>query len=255
MDLGFGAANQQVGEATSKVILNAQLAQEAAIDAQISKYDELLNSSEDTLEAIRAKRLASMKKSQLMQQKWRGLGHGTYEPLGEGQHGGDCAKAFFEAAKQSERMIVHFHRKTTRICDVFHKHLEIIANKHLESRFVKIDVESGGSSDFLVEKLGIVVMPTILIVKNRKAVHHIRGFDELGGIEEFSTRALEYVLAAHGGIFRKEDDEVPEELLGGGYKGVNGLKLRKEAPRRTTIRDGGYGKSVYDDENDEYDYE
>lgn len=255
MDLGFGAANQQVGEAASKVILNARLAQEAAIDAQISKYDELLNSNEDTLESIRAKRMAALKKNQLLKQKWRGMGHGTYEPLGEGQHGGDCAKAFFEAAKQSERLVVHFHRKTTRMCDAFHKHLETIANDHLETKFVKIDVESGGSSDFLVEKLGIVIMPTILIVKNRKAVHHIRGFDELGGIEDFSTRALEYVLGVHGGIFRKDDDEVPEELLGGGYKGVNGLKIRKEAPRRTTVRNGGFRKSVYDDENDEYDSE
>jgi len=251
MDLGFGAKNQLLGEAVSKNILNAQLAQEAAIDEQIKKYDVLLNSSEDTLESIRAKRLATMKKNQLLRQKWRGMGHGTYEALAEGQHGGDCAKAFFDAAKKSERVVVHFHRRTTRICDVFHKHLEIIANNHLETKFVKIDVESGGSSDYLVEKLGIVVMPTILIVKNRKAAHHIRGFDELGGIEDFSTKALEYVLGLHGGIFKKDDDEIPEELLTG-YKGVNSLKLKKEAPTRTNIRNGGYGKSVYDDENDDY---
>ena len=251
MDLGFGAANQQVGEVASKAILNAQLAQEAAIDAQLASYDAILNSSEETLENIRAKRLATLQKNQLLRKKWRQNGHGTYESIGEGQHGGDCARAFFETAKRSERFVVHFHRKSTRICEVFHKHLEIIANNHLESKFVKIDVESGGSSDFLVEKLGIVIMPTILIVKNRKAVHHIRGFDELGGTENFSTRALEYILGMHGGIFAKDDDDIPEELLNDGYKGINGMNFKKEGPRRTTIRSGGFGKSVYDDDDDD----
>lgn len=248
MDLGFGSANQTIGQAASKAILNSQLAQEAAIDEQISQYDALLNASDDTLESIRAKRIATLKRNQLLQQKWRGMGHGTYDALGEGQHGGECAKAFFEASKKSNRLVIHFHRRTTRICDIFHKHLEIIAHEHLETKFVKIDVESGGGADFLVEKLGVVIMPTILIVKDRKAVHHVRGFDELGGTEDFSTRTLEYVLGVHGGIHRKDDDEIPEELSdGGSYRGVNSLKIKKEAPRRTTVRNGGYGKYDGDD--------
>jgi hypothetical protein len=49
-----------------------------------------------------------------------------------------------------------------------------------------------------VEKLGIVVMPTLLLVKDRKAIHHIRGFDELGDTDEFSTNALGYVLGQYG---------------------------------------------------------
>eukprot|EP00957_Ditylum_brightwellii_P014833 1118159-Ditylum_brightwellii.AAC.1 len=56
-------------------------------------------------------------------------------------------------------------------------------------------------------------MPTVLIVKDRKAVHHIRGFDELGGTDDFSTNLLAYVLGEHDGIKRTEDEEMPEELL------------------------------------------
>lgn len=250
MDLGFGSANQVVGEAASKVILNAQLAQEAAVDEQLAQYDAVLNASSDTIEALRAKRMAGLKRGRLLQQKWRGLGHGTYEALGEGQHGGDCAKAFFAASKKSDRVVVHFHRKTTRICDVFHRHLATIAHRRLETRFVKIDVEAGGSADYLVEKLGIVVMPTLLIVKDRKAVHHIRGFDELGGTDDFSAAALEYVLGLHGGVHRKDDDEIPDELLN--VQGVNQMRIKKEAPRRTTLRDGGFGQSYHDD-GDDYD--
>lgn len=236
MDLGFGSANQVIGEATSKAILSTKIAQEAAVDQKIAEYNAILNASSDTIEAIRAKRMASLKRGQLMKQRWRDMGHGTYEALGEGQHAGECAKEFFEASKKSERVVVHFHRRTTRICDIFHRHLETIAPRHLETRFVKIDVEAGGSADYLVEKLGIVIMPTLLIVKDRNVVHHIRGFDELGDTEKFSTEVLEYVLGSHGGIFEKDDGVIPEGLQDSTNKGVNGMTIKREGPRRTTVR-------------------
>lgn len=252
MDLGFGSANQVIGEATKKAIINAKLTQEAAVDEQIAQYDALLNASSDTLEAIRAKRLAGLKRARLLQHKWRAMGHGTYEALGEGQHAGEFAKEFFEAAKRSDRLVVHFHRRTTRMCDVFHRHLETVSQQHLETRFVKMDVEAGGSADYLVEKLGIVIMPTLLIVKDRKVVHHVRGFDELGNTENFSARALEYVLGMYGGVIQKEDgdNEPPEELLNNSSSGVNRLSM-KEAPRRSTVRTGGFGTSCDDFEDHE----
>lgn len=50
--------------------------------------------------------------------------------------------------------------------------MEKLAAKHLETRFVKIDAEK---SNYLVEKLMVVVMPTILLVKDGKVVHQIQG--------------------------------------------------------------------------------
>lgn len=251
MDLGYGAKNQVLGEAVSSALLRQTQAQEAAINDELAQYDSLLETGDSELEALRARRLASMKKAAEQRSKWKELGHGTYSALGEGQHGGDVAREFFDASKKSERMVVHFHRPTTRMCDVFHRHLEKLAPKHLETRFVKINVDgcdkdggSGGGATFLVEKLGIVVMPTLLIVKDRKAHHHIRGFDELGGVEEFSTEALEFVLGGHGGLTLREDAEPPMELLEA--RGVNDMRIR-------TIGGGGhrgaYGKSEDFDED------
>ena len=40
------------------------------------------------------------------------------------------------------------------------------------------------------EKLHIWMMPTMVLVKDRKTQHSIVGFDELGGTENFSTRDL-----------------------------------------------------------------
>jgi len=208
MDLGFGNKNQVVGNVASATILKSAQAQEQAIDAELSKYDELLNYNDDALEALRAKRLDQMKAAARNRQVYIENGHGTYVSLGEGRLGLDIAREFFEASKASERLVVHFYRPTTRFCDVFHSHLQKLAHKHLETRFVKINVEETENSgvNFLVERLGIVIMPTILIVKDRKAHHQIRGFDELGGTENFSTALLACVLATHGALHITEDE-------------------------------------------------
>jgi len=234
MDLGYGSKNQVIGQAVAKAVLQQSKAQEDALNEEISRYDALLNSTDSEMEILRERRLAQMKKAQEKKSKWYSLGHGSYTALGEGQHGTDTAKEFFDASKESERMVVHFHRPTTRICDVFHSHLEKLAAKHIETRFLKINVDmvtedgaSGSGAAYLVEKLGIVVMPTIVIVKDRKAMYHVRGFDELGGTEDFSTDSLEWLLGMHGGIHQTEENTMPEELQQG-RRGVNGIKIRKK---------------------------
>lgn len=249
MDLGYGNKNQVLGEAVSSALLRQTQVQESAINDELAQYDSLLEAGDSELDALRERRLAQMKKASEQRNEWRELGHGTYSALGEGQHGGDVAKEFFEASKKSQRLVVHFYRPTTRMCDIFHRHLEKLASKHLETRFVKINVEGcdkdggGGGASFLVEKLGIVVMPTLVIIKDRKAVHHIRGFDELGGTEDFSTEALEFVVGGHGGLTLREDAEPPKELLEA--RGVNDLRIRTIGGAHR----GAYGKSEDFDED------
>jgi hypothetical protein len=156
----------------------------------------------------------------------------------------DVAKAFFDASKASSRMVVHFYRPSSRHCDVFHAHLEKLSKQHLETRFCKINVEGcdgpdGGPASYLVEKLGIVCMPTLVLIKDRKAIHHIRGFDELGGTTDFSTRALEYVLA-YCGVLDSDDQEIPPELAVTGM-GINTFNLKRNL---------GSNKAAFDNEND-----
>ena len=168
------------------------------------------------------------------------------------------AKAFFEAAKKSNKMVVHFHRPTTRSCDVFHRALTELAPRHPETRFLKINVEgcddtreggSGVGAKYLVEKLGIVVMPTLLIVKERKAEHQLRGFDELGGTEDFSANDLAYVLGGHGALTRRDDEEVAPKFLdesSGGIVGVNSLRMQFGGGRRGP-RTGGFSDDYDED--------
>lgn len=255
MDLGFGKKNQIIGNVLAKQIDQTAKSQEAQIVEEISKYDALLEAKDSELEILRERRIAQMKKAQEQRNKWKSLGHGTYTSIGEGQHGADIAKEFFDASKESDRMIVHFHRPSTRICDIFHSHLEKLSKSHLETRFVKINVDQcsdngGGGASYLVEKLGIYVMPTLVVIKDRKAVHHIRGFDELGGDDTFSTEALEWVLGTHQGISIPDSREMPSELSDLGKRGVNGVQIKS---RYAGGRRGGVRENYNEyDEVDEY---
>mmetsp|Transcript_15146 Transcript_15146/g.30144 ORF Transcript_15146/g.30144 Transcript_15146/m.30144 type:complete len:242 (-) Transcript_15146:118-843(-) len=241
MDLGFGDQNQIIGQMAQKVVLEGAAQQEAQLDADMAKYDELMN-DEDALEKLRAKRLEQMKAQQKKRQDWQAQGHGRYMELSD-------TKEFFHAAKTSERLIVHFYRPTTRYCQNVDAHFEKMAPKHMETRFCKINAEK---SDYLVTKLGIVIMPTILLCLNGKVVHQIQGFDELGGTDEFSTQLLAWVISQHKCI--TYDGDMPEEYFKG--KGVNSVHvamINGKYGGSENIREGSNSYKDYgDDSDDEY---
>jgi len=62
---------------------------------------------------------------------------------------------------------------------------------------MKVNVEK---NPFLVERLRIVMLPTITVIKDGKTDHSIVGFDEFGGTDDFSTTDMEYVLSTYGVI-------------------------------------------------------
>ena len=154
-------------------------------------------------------------------------------------------------------------------------------------QFVKIDAEK---SPFLVERLAIVMLPSILCIKDGKTVHTIVGFDELGvskqppffllswrgrplthcrrlsllcscccpllqGQDEFPKETLAYVLAQHKVL--KYDGPPPEDVdedTGAVQpKGLNSIDMRRG---KTAIREGGAeareGGDSDDDEMDAY---
>jgi len=71
----------------------------------------------------------------------------------------------------------------------------VLAAKHMETKFLRVNAEK---APFLVEKLHIWMLPTIVCVKEGKTDHSIVGFDELGGKDDFATEDLEALLHGHG---------------------------------------------------------
>lgn len=86
------------------------------------------------------------------------------------------------------------------------KHLEILAKKHLPTRFVKIDITK---NPYLAEKLNIIMLPTVSFIKDGKVLYSMIGFDDVGekteegnlsGYDEFETEKIERLMMDWGVI-------------------------------------------------------
>ncbi|TYH26124.1 hypothetical protein ES288_A03G225500v1 [Gossypium darwinii] len=179
--------HSKVQEIVEKQVLTVAKAFEDQIDEEIAALDRL---DHDDMEAIRERRLQQMKKMAEKRSRWIGLGHGEYSEI-------PAEKDFFSIVKVSERVVCHFYRENWP-CKVMDKHLSALAKQHIETRFVKIQAEK---SPFLAERLKIVVLPTLALIKNAKVDDYVVGFDELGGTDEFSTEDLADRLAKVQVIF------------------------------------------------------
>ncbi|XP_011030376.1 PREDICTED: thioredoxin domain-containing protein 9 homolog [Populus euphratica] len=180
-------ANPNIQDIIEKQVLTVAKAVEDKIDEEIAALDRL---DLDDIEALRERRLQQMKKMAEKRSRWISLGHGEYTEI-------PSEKDFFSVVKASDRVVCHFYRDNWP-CKVMDKHMSILAKQHIETRFVKIHAEK---SPFLAEKLRIVVLPTLALIKNTKVDDYVVGFDELGGTDEFNTEDLEERLAKAQVIF------------------------------------------------------
>ena len=186
-----------------KKLLAATLAVEQQVDAELEQLDKVAE-DEDELEILRRRRLEGMKVAQKQRQEWLASGHGVYEELAD-------ESEFFAASKKSRFFVCHFYRSSTPRCKIVDKHMALLAQRHLETRFSKIDAER---AKFLVDRLRVKIMPTICLAKDGKTVDYIAGFDDLGGTDEFSTEVLEWRIA-RAGVIEYSGDLLNPPLPGG----------------------------------------
>jgi len=168
-------------------ILGQQLVQaaqmmEEQVDEEIKNLETL---DEDGIEAINRRRLEAMKNAQKKKAEWLKQGHGEYSEIPE-------EKEFFNVTKNSENVVCHFYRDETFRCKILDKHLSLLAKKHVETKFCKINAEK---TPFLCDRLKIRVIPTIILIKNAQTRGYVVGFTELGNTDEFSTEMLEWRIA------------------------------------------------------------
>jgi hypothetical protein len=138
-----------------------------------------------------------------------------------------------------ERAVIHFFHPEFARCNTMDAHCQQISESHAEHRdgdiaFARIDVKN---APFVVEKLGIRVLPSVLgflkgVVKGR-----VTGFEGLcwdgkeGSIAV--TRALEEtfvswtilrkrLILAHGGQGHSDDDDDERPNSSQGRRGISG---------------------------------
>jgi len=157
------------------------LSVEAAVDQELEKASNL---DEDDYARIRAKRFAEMKKKQEQAQMNRHNGHGSLTKIVDQQE-------FFAAAKNSERLICIFNRNSNKWGKNMIDHCELLAQRHLEARFVWVDAEN---APFLTDRLNIYMLPTIVCVKDNKVHKQHNGLDEIDGTGKYTSGMLEHLL-------------------------------------------------------------
>ncbi|XP_053311132.1 thioredoxin domain-containing protein 9 [Spea bombifrons] len=167
-------------------VMETQLLQTAKImeeqlDAELEKLDKI---DEDEMELLKERRLQALKKAQQQKQEWLSKGHGEYREI-------PSERDFFQEVKESKKVVCHFYRDSTLRSKILDKHLAILAKKHLETKFLKLNVEK---APFLCERLRIKVIPTLALVKDGKTKDYVVGFTDLGNTDEFSTETLEWRL-------------------------------------------------------------
>lgn len=173
-------ANQSMDIITKVLEQSAKLVEEQ-VDAQLSKLNEM---DEDDLERLKERRLEALKKAQKQKQEWLSKGHGEYREV-------PSEKDFFGEVKDSRNVVCHFYRNSTFRCKILDKHLAILAKKHVETKFLKLNVEK---APFLTERLRIKVIPTLALLIDGKTKDYVVGFSDLGNTDEFPTEMLEWRL-------------------------------------------------------------
>jgi hypothetical protein len=209
-------------------LMNAAQVMESQVDAEMDKLDKY---DEDDFEKLRQKRMAALKKKEEQRREWLQIGHGKYEEI-------PAEKDFFDVCKKSPRVVCHFYRESAFRCKIVDKHMAILAQKHVETRFVKIDAEK---CPFLTQRLKIKVIPTLCLSRDAKTVDYIVGFDDLGGVDDFPTEMLEWRIGRSECLYYSGDLMTPPMVS-------KDKKLNFIAKKEKTIRQSGEDSS--DDEDD-----
>lgn len=147
--------------------------------------DDLLDDPE--LEKLHADRLAAMKQEAERRAQQNREGYGTYTDISEGE--------FLEVVTKAENVVCHFYHRDFERCKIIDAHLAPMCKRFMETRFIKV---SAPDAPFFTVKLGIRVLPCIVLFKHGRVVSKIVGFDQLGGKDDFSTASLEKQLHAAG---------------------------------------------------------
>lgn len=135
-------------------------------------------------------------------------------------------------------MVCHFYRDSTFRCKILDRHLVILSKKHLETKFLKLNVEK---APFLCERLRIKVIPTLALVKDGKTQDYVVGFTDLGNSDDFTTETLEWRLGCSD-ILNYSGNLMEPPFQNQKKFGTNFTKLEKK-----TIRGG----KKYDSDSDD----
>ncbi|KAF8639759.1 hypothetical protein AX17_001021 [Amanita inopinata Kibby_2008] len=176
----------QLAALTARVVeKNMTEADEEALFAELEA--EIENDDNPTL---REKGLDILKRELNTMKEMQHNSHGSYTEITE-------EKEVIRASAQEPTCVVHFYHFNFKRCEIMDKHLASLATKYFHTRFFRVFVEN---VPWLVERLGIKVLPCVMCFVDGVSKDRLVGFEDLGNTDSFSTVALETWLLSCGAI-------------------------------------------------------
>ncbi|KAI5804044.1 thioredoxin-like protein [Peziza echinospora] len=151
-----------------------------------------LERDDSAMDAFRERRMQELHDEFHRARHMKGQDHGHYaEVVNE--------KEAMDATTSTKYAIIHFYHADFRRCKIIDTHFETLAQKHFDTKFIRINVEN---APFLVERLKVKVLPCVISFIDGKSVDRLEGFDKLGNTDNFSTAYLESYLILTGVLQR-----------------------------------------------------
>ncbi|KAI9786913.1 MAG: hypothetical protein M1839_005144 [Geoglossum umbratile] len=155
-------------------------------------FDEL-EKDDSALDAFREKRMQQLHEELSRAKYMRGQDYGRLLEVAD-------EKQLMDITTSTKHCVVHFFHADFRRCGIMDTHLETLAPKHFDTRFVRVNVDN---APFLVAKLKIKILPCVIVFVDGIGVDRIIGFDGLGYSEDtFTTEDLEHRLLKAGVLQR-----------------------------------------------------
>lgn len=111
-------------------------------------------------------------------------------------------QSVLQLTTSNKYVVLHFFHKDFKKCSIMDSKLSILAEKHLQTKFLRIDVED---APFLVTKLSVKVLPVVILYINGIESNRLIGFEKLNfqpNQEDFDINSLENFLYANGEYFK-----------------------------------------------------
>ena len=154
-------------------------------DALIAELEE--DDDNGAFSALREKRLQQLHAEMSRAKTLKETQHGTYMEIKD-------EKQLMEITTSTKLCVVHFMKPDFNRCRIMDEKLQILAEKHFDTRFVSINVEN---APFLVVKLEIQVLPCVIAFIDGVGKDRIIGFEGIGyRPDTFTAAELEARLLA-----------------------------------------------------------
>ncbi|KAF2668962.1 thioredoxin-like protein [Microthyrium microscopicum] len=185
-------------------------------DALIAALED--DEDDDGLVSLREKRLQQLHEEVSRSKMMRTLGSGSSIEVKD-------EKEVLDITTSTKLSVVHFFKPDFGRCAVMDSHLDVLAPKHFDTRFIKINVDN---APFLVTKLNVRVLPCVIAFIDGVGVDRIIGFEGLGNGVKFTTQDLERRLLSAGVLIRTKMDFDPDHAPESSNMGRKKIELDED---------------------------